>query len=79
MHLQNFKVKEHTIKEFTEMRERLKSALSDLPSTKQTNKGSSHKNESCGTQSAVVTIPATGMTEKRNCTVSCMGKTYAQQ
>ena len=34
MHLQNFKVQEHTIKEFTKMCERLDSALSDSPSNK---------------------------------------------
>ena len=48
MHLQNFTVQEHTIKEFTEMCERLESALSDSPSSEQTNKGSSNKNKSCG-------------------------------
>ena len=48
MHLQNFKLQEHTIKDFTEMCERLKSVLSDLPSTEGTNKGFSNKNKSCG-------------------------------
>ena len=46
MYLQNFKVQEHTIKEFTKMCERLESVLSDLPSRKQTNEGSSNKKES---------------------------------
>ena len=50
MHLQNFKVQEHTIKEFTKMCERLESALIDSPSTKRTNKGLSHKNEFRGNQ-----------------------------
>ena len=50
MHLQNFKVQEHTINEFTKMCERLKSALSDSPSNERTNKGSSHKNKSGGKQ-----------------------------
>ena len=48
MHLQSFKVQEHTIKEFTNMCERIKSVLSDSPSNKRTNKGSSHKNKSRG-------------------------------
>ena len=42
MNLQNFKVQEHTIKEFTEMCKRLESAFSESPSTEQTNKGSSN-------------------------------------
>ena len=73
MHLQNFKVQEHTIKEFTNMCERLEPTLSDLPSTEQTNKGSSNKNKS-------------RMNKKRRCnnsnknkgkiksTVSCMAR-----
>ena len=48
IYLQNFKVQEHKIKEFTKMCERLESALSDLPSSKQTNKGSPRKEKSCG-------------------------------
>ena len=48
MHLQNFKVQKHTINEFTEMCDRFESALSDLSSSKRTNKGSSNKNKSRG-------------------------------
>ena len=48
LHLQNFNVQEHTIKEFSEMCERLESAFRDSPSSKPSNKGSSDKNESCG-------------------------------
>ena len=64
MHLQNFKVQEHTIKEFTEMCERFKSTLSDSPSSKQTNKGLSNKNNLAGTRNAVA-ITATRTTEKK--------------
>ena len=71
MHLQKFKVQEHTIKEFTELCERLESALNDLPSSKQTNRGSFNKNKSVGTRNAVA-ITATRMMEKINSTVSCM-------
>ena len=48
LHLKKIKVQEHTIKEFTKMCKRIESALSDSPSTKRTNKGSSHKNKSHG-------------------------------
>ena len=48
LHLQNFNVQEHTIKEFTVMYEWLESTFCDLPSSEPSNKGSSNKNKSRG-------------------------------
>ena len=48
MHLKNFKYQEQTMKEFTNMCERLEYAISNSPSREQTNKGLSNKNESRG-------------------------------
>ena len=47
MHLQKCKVQEQAIKAFKKMCERLESAFSDSPSSKQANNGLSNKNESC--------------------------------
>ena len=73
MHLQKFKVREHTIKEIINICERLESTFSDLPSRKQTNKGLSDKNKYRGNKKLFSTTTTTA--EKINSTVFYTART----